>query len=345
MYKVGMYGGTFNPLHQGHMACIIQASTVCEKLYVVLCCSESKKEIPYQIRYKWLTQATKDMENVEVIKIFDRSKNKDAYNWKQGTLDICKEIDRDIDVVFCGNDYEKEFFSELYPFSSVVVFDRSIVPVSSTDIRENPFENWDMIPQVVRPHYVKKIVIIGTESCGKSTLVRNLAKYFNTSYVNEIGRDICDEVGGIENMVPEDFQRIFLEHKAKENELTKIANRVLLVDTEAIVTQYYLDLMWPIKSIENKDKVNKVEEIMFANKLGEMVQRTNEHHLYIYLEPDVEWVQDGTRIFGEDKVRIQNNKKLKEMFAIKGIPFVTMSGNYENRFLESVKIIKETLKI
>ena len=36
MYKVGMYGGTFNPLHLGHVNDIIKASNQCEELYVVL---------------------------------------------------------------------------------------------------------------------------------------------------------------------------------------------------------------------------------------------------------------------------------------------------------------------
>ena len=34
-YKVGMYGGSFNPLHLGHINNIIRAANQCEKLYVV----------------------------------------------------------------------------------------------------------------------------------------------------------------------------------------------------------------------------------------------------------------------------------------------------------------------
>ena len=36
MYKIGMYGGVFNPLHLGHVNAIIEAANQCEKLYVVM---------------------------------------------------------------------------------------------------------------------------------------------------------------------------------------------------------------------------------------------------------------------------------------------------------------------
>ncbi|MGN1341000.1 MAG: adenylyltransferase/cytidyltransferase family protein, partial [Oscillospiraceae bacterium] len=35
-YKCGMYGGSFNPLHIGHVRCMIQAANMCEKLIIVI---------------------------------------------------------------------------------------------------------------------------------------------------------------------------------------------------------------------------------------------------------------------------------------------------------------------
>ena len=72
---------------------------------------------------------------------------------------------------------------------------------------------WNFVPNVVKPYFTKKVCIIGTESCAKSTLTRNLAKYFNTTCVEEVGRDICEEVGGAENMQVEDYYRIAIQHK------------------------------------------------------------------------------------------------------------------------------------
>ena len=120
MYKIGMYGGSFNPLHQGHVSCIIQAANQCEKLYVALSNSNSKDEIPYQHRFRWLRQLTKDMENVEVLQINDNSIDKMNYDWKKGSDDVKALIGQHIDVIFRGSDYydSNDPFSVYYPDSN-----------------------------------------------------------------------------------------------------------------------------------------------------------------------------------------------------------------------------------
>ena len=51
MYEVGMYGGSFNPLHLGHVNDIIQAANQCKKLYIVLSVTDDPKEIDHRERY------------------------------------------------------------------------------------------------------------------------------------------------------------------------------------------------------------------------------------------------------------------------------------------------------
>ena len=95
-YNTEMYGGSFNPLHLGHVNDIILASSMCDKLYVVLAVSNDEKEIDEHIRYKWLMDITKDMENVEVIKIYDNSNNKNETDWEYGknqVLEVAKNLD------------------------------------------------------------------------------------------------------------------------------------------------------------------------------------------------------------------------------------------------------------
>ena len=105
MYKIGMYGGCFNPLHLGHVNAIIEAANQCEKLYVVMSNSKDPNEIFHKERLKWLKNVTSEMENVEVFEIFDGNDTKDIYDWDNGIKQVKEHIKNKIDVIFAGSDY------------------------------------------------------------------------------------------------------------------------------------------------------------------------------------------------------------------------------------------------
>lgn len=331
-YKVGMYGGSFNPLHLGHVNNIITASNLCEKLYIVLSVTNDENEIDHRERFMWLKNITSEMENVEVFEIFDKNISKDTYDWETGANDIKNYINKPIDVVFSGDDYQgKDRWEKLYPGSEIYYIPRSNINISSTEIRENPYKYFDYLPNCVKPYYTKKVCIIGTESTGKTTLTRNLAKYFNTTHVEEAGRYICDDAGGIDNMQPYHYFEILFKHKELEKEALKNANKVLLIDTDSLITLYYYQL-----GFENTNELNKAFEDV-ANGISVL----NNYDLYIFLEPDVEWVQDGTRTYGDPEVRKENNKKLKKIFDENGIKYVCVNGDYDNRYQKSKQLIEQ----
>ena len=106
-YKVGMYGGSFNPLHMGHVDCILQAANLCGKLYLVLSIGVERNEINSRIRYRWLYQLTKHIGNVRILTIEDQAGTKEAYTrefWQADAEQIKSQIGEKIDVVFCGSD-------------------------------------------------------------------------------------------------------------------------------------------------------------------------------------------------------------------------------------------------
>ena len=76
MYNVGVYFGRFLPPHRGHLYQIIEASTKCQKLFVVisdnadqtreLCRADGLPEISYRLRKQWLSQQVQDMPHIQV---------------------------------------------------------------------------------------------------------------------------------------------------------------------------------------------------------------------------------------------------------------------------------------
>jgi len=334
MYKVGMYGGSFNPLHLGHVNDIIKAANKCEKLYIVLSVTNNPEEVSYKERLKWLRNITNDMENVEVFPMFDDIDDKDKHDWQAGAKFVKDTIGTKIDVVFAGSDYiGKNIWESLYPESEIVYFKRDEVNISSTKIRSNPYKYFEYLPKAVQKYYTKKVCVVGTESCGKSTLVRNLAKYFNTSYVEEAGRFVCEEVG-LDNMQESDYFEILFNHKHLEKVALDKANKVLLIDTDSLITLYYYNF-----AFKDKNEMNKV-----FNDVATGISYLNNYDLYLFLEPDVKWVQDGTRTYGEDSIRQNNNKVLKQLLKENNIDFITITGDYDSRYEKSKEEIKKLIK-
>lgn len=331
-YHVGMYGGSFNPLHMGHVDCIIKAASQCSQLYVVISYRNNSTDVDVRIKYRWVYQITKHIGNVKIILLEDKLDKKSDYTkqyWEKDCEIVKKKIGAKIDVVFCGDDYDKtSFWNVCYPESDLIIFPRS--KYNSTDIRANVYAHWDWLPLVVRPYYVKKVLIIGTESCGKSTLTVNLAHHFNTNYLEEVGRELSELSGTDTMMLSSDFTRILLEHKAKELQLIEHSNKVLIEDTDCLITKFFMNFL-------------EDENIEKNTLLADAIASLNKYDLILYMEPDVEWVQDGDRseIIAAD--RYKYGDMIKKLYADFDFHFVCLSGTYLERYEQAIKLIEEIM--
>jgi HTH-type transcriptional repressor of NAD biosynthesis genes len=340
MYKIGMYGGSFDPLHIGHLHDVIRAASVCEKLYVIISWCLGRESTSRELRYRWLYNSCRHLDNVTILLLEDKAANKEVYNsdyyWQKGANDIKKLIGKKIDAVFCGSDYYgTNRFESLYSKESdIIYFDRSEVPISSTELRFDVYKNWEYIPPICRPYYVKKVLILGGESTGKSTLVKNLSIAYNTNYVREVGRSTCDIAGKEEFMNKEDLIENLLRQKTEEIDAAYNSNKLLFIDTDAITTLFYANILLTDKK-EQED----------CQKLASAISRINDFDLVLFLEPTVDFVQDGTRNETIRKNRNKYSNQIKKLLRENEVEFISLDGNYLDRFDKTKILIKEKFNI
>lgn len=340
-YLVGMFGGSFDPLHIGHIHDMIRAASMCEELYVVISWCHGRESTSKELRYRWILNSIKHLDNITILTVEDKAVSKEEYNtdyyWEKGAEDIKKLIGKPIDVVFCGSDYAgTNRFESLYcPESVVYYFDRNEVPISSTEIRQWAMSNWDYIPDVCKSYYTKKVLVVGGESTGKSTLVRNLAIAYNTNFVSEVGRDTSVYAGGEEMMIAEDLYETLLRQKLNVMDQAKRSNRLLFVDTDALTTLFYCYFLLG----------EDVKEMSVCKSLAESINLMNDWDLILFLEPDVEFIQDGTR---NEQIRAEREKhsnQLKAIFNKYNVKYEQISGDYLQRFDTAKDLIAKKLGV
>lgn len=340
-YKVGMYGGSFDPLHLGHIHDIIRAASMCEELYVMISWCEGRESTSKELRYRWILNSTRHLPNVKILLIEDKAVSKEVYNtdyyWEKGAQDIKDAIGKPLDAVFCGSDYYGTGrFESLYcPESEVIYFDRAEVPISSTEVRFDAMKFWDYIPPVAKNYYTKKILILGGESTGKSTLVQNLALAYNTNFVSEVGRETCYYAGGEEYMIADDLIENLLKQKVNVDEASKLSNRLLFVDTDALTTKFYIDFLL----------LEGSKESCICNELAQAIHNTNNWDLVLFLEPTVDFVQDGTRNEEIASDRVKYSNMIKDLLDKNNVSYTVLDGNYTDRFNKAKLIIEENFGV
>jgi HTH-type transcriptional repressor of NAD biosynthesis genes len=342
MYKTGVFAGKFMPPHRGHLSAIINSATQCETLYVVVSdnktmtermCKESGLPVMDGLtRTKWLSQELQGFEHIKVLLLDESDIPEYPLGWAQWSSALKCLIRKNIDVLFGGDKEYKEVNDIWFPHSDYVLFDykRERYSVSASLIRENPFKYWDYILGSARPFFAKKVLITGTESCGKTTITKYLAKIFHTSWSEEVGRDYSKNyLGGNESVFTmEDFGRIaYMQYEADMDALRK-ANKIVFYDTDAVVTQYYSELYLGGLS-------ERVESFVDSTRYDKVLIFT----------PSVKWVADGLRWNKDQKTRNDLHSRLFTMYVWRGFKnkIIEIDGDYRQRLEEAISISKELI--
>lgn len=330
----GLIIGKFMPPHQGHILLMEHAVMLSEKKcdeLVVCVCSRPDEPISGALRFKWMKQivsASPVLQNK--VKLFRVGKN----------LPQDKEPSREASKIWAG--YLKDRFGQFdYVYTSEgygpylaeylgcvhVEVDpmRNMMPVSATAIRQRPFDNWQYIPQSVRPYFVKRICLYGPESTGKSTLARELAIHFRTDYVEEWAREYIDKKLGDnwqQSITTKHLEAIANGHLRAVERKAKRANKLLFIDTDAITTMIY----------------SRVYLKEIPKSLHQAIAR-QKYDYYLFCDIDLPWVGDSQRDLGERR------QEMKELFIheleARSLPFAIINGSNDLRLQNAIAAVEK----
>jgi len=320
------------PPHLGHLYLIDTAISQSEMVHVIMTHNLSQS-IPGEVRFEALNAIYGNNPKVKIHSVSDEGLPQ--YDSECETLDqfysywvplVYNQVE-ELDAVFTSEDYGDDFARYLGVKHILVDKERSKVPVSGTLVRSNPFKYWNFIPDPIKPHFVKRIVIMGPESCGKSILTKRLSENFETNFVEEYGRTVFEENNF--QLSIQDFITISKGRQNIENKMIKFSNKVLFCDTEDITTYLFSKMFCP-------DEYNKVEEYF-----KDILEKKPKYDLYILLSPDCDAVQDGTRKFLDG--RWQHYEVIKNELVSRNCNFVEIGGDWDNRLKESKKLINDLI--
>jgi HTH-type transcriptional regulator, transcriptional repressor of NAD biosynthesis genes len=326
-FRHGLIVGKFAPLHAGHELLIRTALAQCEQVSVWCYARPDFAHMPSPLRRGWLREVF-PAHLFPALSLLPDAPNppldsaaSEVHNaYCKGVLDgwdVCP------DAVFTSEDYGEGFASALKAVHRTVDPERMQVPVSGTALRADPHGLRHFLNPLVYAHFLRRVVILGAESTGKSTLVRALAEQFGTVCVREYGRDVYEREDG--HLTPEHFLEIALGHRALERgaAISGRANRFLFCDTDAATT-----LMWSY--------------LLTGTALPELHALADEcktRYAYTFVcGPDMPFEQDGWR--SNKAVREVQQAHILQDLNTRGVPYTLLSGSVQER----VHQVKEVLR-
>jgi HTH-type transcriptional repressor of NAD biosynthesis genes len=316
-FQHGLVIGKFYPPHAGHEYLIRTASDWCEIVTVVAMAS-SVETIPLSLRVEWLREIFSDRPNVTIAGVMDDEPidyHDDAV-WSAHVGHMLRGIRNanalrtssfapKVDAVFTSEQYGDELARRFDAAHVCLDQSRMLYPVSGTAVRKQLTEYWDMLASPVRAHLCQRVVVVGAESTGKTTLAAALAEIFRkrggvwgrTRWVAEYGReytankfavarahsaDLSQPAPGIEQLQwdSQEFEYIADVQLRRENRATSESSPILICDTDPFATE-----IWHERYIgSSSSAVNAIAQRM-SPRLGYILTSWK----------DVPFEQDGLR--------------------------------------------------
>jgi nicotinamide riboside kinase len=202
-------------------------------------------------------------------------------------------------------------------------------------------------------NHIKKIIIVGPESTGKSTLCTQLAEYYQTLWCPEYAREYLLKYGTNYSFadlltvakgqlaLEESYQSAVIGRQLVESSTEKIGQKaegVKSPEIDSSLTTHHSPFT-NLLFIDTDMYVMKVWcEFVFGDChqwiLNKIVER--KYDLYLLCKPDLPWVKDELREYPDLESREKLYHLYKDILINQSVPWAEISGNYEERLQKAI---------
>lgn len=342
--KVAVVFGTFAPLHQGHIDLIQRAKRQCNRVCVIVSGYKGDRGeevgLPLQKRFRYIREGFSNDELTQIYKLDETELPRYPLGWEPWLKTALETIQYDSDredlVFFVG---EKTYQEELEARGFEARLQERQFGISGTLIRENPSKYWKYIAQPFRRQFTKKVLIMGSASNGKTTLAKDLARFYDAPVSLEYAREyqIKNNVRDDE-LTPKDYYYLLLGQYDQTSKLIdSSANRGLVIaDTNSLVTKGYYDYYMEVEGPETS--MTDTFDNLFVSILAK-----EKWDLILFVQPIGSYVNDGFRdmTMADDEIRNSFSNHLDHLRHqyLSDIPTAYLGQDYLGNYEEAKRVI------
>ena len=178
-----------------------------------------------------------------------------------------------------------------------------------------------------KPINIVKVVLFGPESTGKTTLSKQLARYYNTVWAPEYARKYLQKKWNNERKTCEasDLIPIAIGQMKLENTLAKKADKVLICDTDLLETKVYSEEFYG----------------GFVDKKLNKAANENQYDLYLLTYIDTPWEEDDLR--DRPELRLEMFNAFENALKKHNRPYILLKGDRETRLKKATDAINKII--
>uniref|UniRef100_A0AAU2VZD7 AAA family ATPase n=1 Tax=Streptomyces sp. NBC_00008 TaxID=2903610 RepID=A0AAU2VZD7_9ACTN len=250
----GLVLGRFYPPHAGHHHLVRTAQDRCERL-TVLVRAASVESVPLADRVAWMREVHPDVTVAGALDDTGTDLHDPAARDAPMAL-FAAAVPEPVDAVFASEPYGDELARRFGAEPVSVDPGHTVFPVSNAAVRADPAGYWDFLEPPVRAALARRVVVLGAESTGTTTLARALAAQYRrrggvwalTGYVAGYGSESGEQKPAAPRarraraqwedgaFTSGDFPLMAEARSAREEAAARTGSPVLVCDTDSFAT-------------------------------------------------------------------------------------------------------------